>query len=126
VRLSAVQVACRLRCHLLQAFQHGRQEIIEGLSSVSSALKLMKGFVPDKLFFVFPASMALLGSLASAFSVVSESYALLVVTLYLYFAQTVSFFADRVRIKNICFSVVTRHAPRPFPLLIFQTMRFFL
>ena len=85
----------------------------------------MKGFVPDKLFFVFPASMALLGSLASAFSVVSGNHALAVVTLYLHFAQAVSFFADRVRVKNFCFSVVTRHAPRPFPLLIFQTMRFF-
>lgn len=51
------------------------QEIIEGLSSVSSALKLMKGFTPDKLFFVFPASMALLGSLASAFSVAVTFFA---------------------------------------------------
>jgi hypothetical protein len=80
VRLSAVQVDSRLRCCPLQAFQHARQEIIEGLSSVSSALKLMKGFTPDKLFFVFPASMALLGSLASAFSVVSESCAVSVAT----------------------------------------------
>lgn len=47
---------------------------------MSSALKLMKGFTPDKLFFVFPASMALLGSLASAFSVVSESCAVSVAT----------------------------------------------
>jgi hypothetical protein len=48
------------------------EEIVDGLCSVSSALKLMKGFAPETIFFVLPASFAILGSIASAFSAVSD------------------------------------------------------
>ena len=40
--------------------------------SVLSSLKMMRGFEPAKLFFVLPASVTILGSIASAFGAVSE------------------------------------------------------
>jgi hypothetical protein len=42
--------------------------------SVLSSLKMMRGFEPAKLFFIFPASIAILGSITSVFGAVSERF----------------------------------------------------
>jgi hypothetical protein len=44
--------------------------------SVLSSLKMMRGFEPATLFFVLPASITILGSIASAFGAVSAHFTL--------------------------------------------------
>ncbi len=52
------------------------QEVRDGLLAVSSSLRMFRDFEPAKLFFVLPANVAVLGSIASIFFSVSEHYAL--------------------------------------------------